>query len=268
MTELEKIIIMLQKDMVEPKPWGWFHFLWIFFVIITVYYLYKIKNRHNEKQLKYILGIYGIGALVLEILKQIIWSFEFDGATLSKVWDYQWYAFPFQLCSTPIYVSILALFLKKGRLRDSLLSYMAFITILGSIMTVIIPDSCFVEDILVNIHTMYLHCGSLVVSLYLVISKEIKVEKQYLLKGYITFLGFVYVAELLNIIMYKSRIIGDETFNMFYISPYFNSELPVFSTLQSNLPYLLYIITYLLAIGLGGIIVYYIFYLFKKRQKF
>ena len=62
--------------------------------------------------------------------------------------------------------------MKKGKVRDSLLSYMAFITILGSIATIIIPDSCFVSDILINIHTMWLHCGSLVVSIWPIIYND------------------------------------------------------------------------------------------------
>ena len=40
---------------------------------------------------------------------------------------------------------------------------MSFVTILGSIMTIILPDSCFTADILINIHAMWLHCGSLIV---------------------------------------------------------------------------------------------------------
>ena len=66
--------------------------------------------------------------------------------------------------------------MKKSNLRTSLLSYIAFVTILGSFMTVIIPESCFTSDILVNIHTMYLHCGSLVISIYLFMTGEVEVN--------------------------------------------------------------------------------------------
>lgn len=42
-------------------------------------------------------------------------------------------------------------------------------------MTIMLPESCFTSDILVNIHTMWLHCGSFVVS---VISKEIEINNR------------------------------------------------------------------------------------------
>ena len=69
-------------------------------------------------------------ALLLEVLKQIIWAFNYDALSGIVTWDYEWYAFPFQLCSTPIYVSLICLFLKKGKFRDALFSYLSYFTIL------------------------------------------------------------------------------------------------------------------------------------------
>ena len=122
---------------------------------------------------------------------------------------------------------------------------MAFITILGSIATIIIPDSCFVSDILINMHTMWLHCGSLVVSVYLLMTGEVKLNIKNLANAILVFFMFVGMAELLNILVYNSGILKGETFNMFYISPYFISTLPIFDIIQENVPYLLYLITYL-----------------------
>ena len=140
---------------------------------------------------------------------------------------------------------------------------MAFITILGSFMTIIIPDSCFVETIEINIHTMWLHCGSFVVSVYLLMSGTVEINKKNLMNSFKVFLVFVFLAEVLNIAIYKSGILNSETFNMFYISPYFTSTLPVFDIIQSNVPFIIYLMTYIFAIGLGSIVVYYIAYFIK-----
>lgn len=254
----EKIILMLQGTMERPEAFGWFHILWIALSFLAIFWLYKKRENYSEKQLKRVLAIYGIVALVLEALKQIVWSFNYDILTGLITWDYQWYAFPFQFCTTPIFVSLVSLFLKKNSLRDALLSYMAYFTILGSIITMLLPDSCFVETILVNIHTMYLHCGSFVVSMYLLMTGEVKNTKFNWMKGLIVFILFVYLAELLNIIMYNSGILNGSTFNMFYISPYFVSHLPVFNTLQENLPFILYLLIYVLIISLGSLIIYFL----------
>ena len=95
----------------------------------------------------------------------------------------------------------------------------------------------------------------------------VKTDKQNLKAAIKVFLVFVAIAEILNIGIYNLDILNGETFNMFYISPYFISSLPVFDVLQENLPFILYLITYIIAICLGGGLVYSISKLFKFRNK-
>lgn len=267
MNVFEKFIYFLQGDMEVPKSLGWFHIMCLIIVLCALFVLYKNRKSYNEKQLKVVLGIYGIVALILEIGKQLIWSFNYDTVTKIVTWDYQWYSFPFQLCTTPLYVSILCLFLKKSNLRDALLSYISYITILGSIVVIVLPDSCFTSDILVNVHTMWLHLGSFVISIYLLITKEVKIELNYLKKSYIFFLVFTTIAFLMNVFVYNFGVLNGEEFNMFFISPYFISSLPVFNFLQSNLPYTIYLIVYITTLMLGGLIIYNIAKLIKYLNK-
>lgn len=266
MNIFEKVLYMLQGEMETPKPFGCFHLMWIFVVIASLVILYKKRNKYSEKQLKIVLGIYGIIAFVLELAKQLIWSFNYDPITNAITWDYQWYAAPFQFCTTPIFVCMICLFLKNNKLRNALLSYMAYATILGSIVTILLPDSCFVSDILVNIHTMWLHCGSLVVSIYLLVVGAVKVEKKNLKASIKVFLVFVLLAEALNVFVYNSGILNGETFNMFYISPYFITHLPVFKIIQENVPFAIYLFIYVLAISLGATIIYLIALPVKNKK--
>ena len=145
---------------------------------------------------------------------------------------------------------------------------MAFVTILGSLATFLYPESCFVRTILINIHTMYLHCGSLIVSMYLLITKEVKCNFKNFLNGYYVFLLFALIAEIMNIVIYKCGILNGETFNMFYISPYFISSLPLFDTIQRSVPFMIFLFLYLLAIFLGAFIIYIVFYLINKKKKY
>lgn len=259
-----RILIILQSEMNKPTAFGWFHILCIILTIISIFILYKLSRNYNEKQLKIVLAIYGVVALILELLKQIIWSFNFDIVTNIVTWDYEWYAFPFQLCTTPIFVSLICLFLRDNKVRKSLLSYVSFVTILGSISTIIVPDSCFVPDILVNIHTMWLHCGAFVLSIYLIISGEVELKKENLVRGLIVFIIFVLIAQILNIVIYNIGILNDETFNMFFISPYFNSTLPVFDMIQKSVPYIIFLLSYIFVLSTGAVIIYYMFVLIKK----
>ena len=268
MNFIEKILYSLQAEMTTPKPWGWFHLMWVFLVIASLSMLFSLRKKYSDKQLKIVLGVYGIVALILEVTKQIIWSFNYDVVTNLVTWDYQWYAAPFQLCTTPIFVSIIALFLKENsKLKSALLSYMAYVTILGSFMTMMIPDSCFTSDIVINIHTMWLHCGSMVVSVYLLMNGIVKIDEKSLKSAFKVFLFFALIAEILNISIYSSGILNGETFNMFYISPYFISSLPVFDVIQQNVPFILYLLIYIFAIYMGSLVVYLISYGVKRLKQ-
>ena len=252
-----KVLLFLQTEMTAPEPYGWYHWLWIGLTAGAIAALAFLCKRRGEKQCKWVLGIYGAVALVTELLKQISWAAVWDAGTQTVIWDYQWYAAPFQFCSTPIYVSVLCLFLKEGKLRQSLLSYLSFFTILGGLMTILIPDSCFCGDVLVNIHTMWLHCGSFVLSVYLLMSGAVKPEKRSYIRGVLVFLIMVGIALALNIGVYHSGVLGEEEFNMFYISPYFISVLPVFDTIQQAVPYPVFLGLYLVALALGALVVFF-----------
>jgi hypothetical protein len=156
------------------------------------------------------------------------------------------------------------LFLKKNTVRSALLSYVSFITILGSLAVVFIPGDCFVEDILVNIHTTYLHYGSFVVSCYLLFSKEVHIKFDSLIKGISVFVMVAMSANIMNILIYRSGVLHGETFNMFYISPYFISTLPVFNQIQQEVPYLIFLGLYLFVLSCGGSLIYGISYVLQN----
>ena len=264
MTLFQKIIMFLQREMEPPKPWDEYHFLWIGLIIIACVFLFKIKKKDSELQLKVVLGTYGIIALLLEIAKQISWSCEIDPTTFEMTWDYTWYAAPFQLCTTPIYISLTCLFLKKSKFRTALLSYISFFTIIGSIVMLLTPQTCFTEDVLVNIHTMFLHCGSLVLSIYFLTNGYVKLEKRNYFGAIAVFIFFVGVAEILNIGIYKSGVLNDESFNMFYISPYFMEGVPLFGSIVKNIPFELFLLGYIVLLSFLALIVYAFSYIINK----
>ena len=266
MKTYEKILCLLQTEMEVPQILGWYHILWIGIVAACLVTLFLLRKKYNEKQVKCVMAIYGIGAFLLELTKQIIWAFNYDAVTGVVTWDYEWYAAPFKLCTTPIDIAIAVLFIKPGKLRHALLSFMAYFTILGSLATILYPSNVFTSMIEVNIHTMYLHMGSLIVSIYLMMVGEVKATKQSYMAGVITFLSFAAVANILNIVIYHSGVLNGESFNMFYISPYFISSLPVFDTIQQSVPYVVYLLAYLVGLSLGGLLIFGIHRLCTRKR--
>ena len=76
------------------------------------------------------------------------------------------------------------------------------------------------------------------------------------------------MAKILNIGIYNSGILNGETFNMFYISPYFISILPIYSNVQEILPYGLYLMFYIITIFLGAHVIFLISFGIKNKIKF
>ena len=112
MNLFERFIHFFEGEMETPTNYGWFHLMFIGIVILfTVFLCLKFKDC-DDKIFRRITLICWITIVALEILKQLVFSFEFDGT--NAVWDYQWYAFPYQFCSTPLYVLPFIAFLRDA----------------------------------------------------------------------------------------------------------------------------------------------------------
>ena len=77
-------------------------------------------------------------------------------------------------------------------------------------------------------------------------------------KSIFVFAGLVATALLLNVIVYHvlQNMNIDETFNMFYISPYFECTLPVLSIFYGILPYIFFLLLYSIGFSLAALIIY------------
>ena len=120
---LGSILNFFESTMQTPTVYGWFHILFVLLVAVaTVLICVKYKNC-DEKTLRRMIFVLWLVMVVLEIYKQLVYTFSFEDGVMSS--DYQWYAFPFQLCSTPIFALPFVIFLKDGPVREAFISYSA-----------------------------------------------------------------------------------------------------------------------------------------------
>lgn len=246
------VLQLLDTRMQTPQPYGLFHIAWVLAALLAVFLL---RNKSGEMYTRRVFAIYGWTALALEALKQFSWSFSYNAQGL-LVFDYQWYAAPFQMCTTPAYVAVAYLFVRSARLRAALRGYLAYFTLLASIAVALLPNTIYTDEVLINVHTSFLHMGGLFLSLWLLVSGRVKSRRDFW-DGYLVFLCFAGIALLMNIAVYHWFDLAKKGafFDMFYISPYYISVVPVFSTLDSLLPYPLFLLMYLFAFLLGGVLV-------------
>ena len=255
---LVKIVELFDSKMVEPTSFTWFHNLSIILVVLATVFLCKRFGNAPEEQARKILLYVWCAMVTLEIYKQLNFGISYGDGTLS--WDYAWYAFPYQFCSSPLYALPVIIFMKDGRVRDAFIGFMTFFSLFAGLTVLVYPEDALIDVIGINIQTMFHHGMQIVLGIFLAYRNYKKFSLQYFLHSVAVFAGFVIIAILLNVIVYNAFVATgiDETFNMFFISPYFDCSLPVLSMVYDAIPYPVFLIVYIVGFAVVAFLMYLI----------
>lgn len=249
-----------------PTMYGWFHLLWFALTIATCVLLWRYCRNAPTERVRAVVFWTAVVVLLLEIYKQVNYTFGYDTGAI--VADFQWYAFPFQFCSTPMYVGVLLGIFRRGRIHDSLAAFQATYAVFAGVCVLLYPADVFISTIGINIQTMVCHCSMIVIGVYLMVTGYVKLEHKTILKAIPVFAIAVGLAAIMNEIAYYSGLLETETFNMFYISPHCEPSLPVYSLVQQVVPFpfclIIYIAVFSLAAYLILLIAMGIKYMIKK----
>lgn len=254
MNWFEKIIYALAGGMNPPEMYSPFHIVSILLTLLaTVCLCFWWLKRPNEKGLRILVFVCWAVAALLEIYKQVVFSFSYDGEGQTVTWNYSWYAFPFQFCSSPLYLLPFIVFLKDGKLRDSMLSFLSTFGLFGGLIVMIYPSTVFTETVGINIQTMIHHGLQIALGILFAVYSRKKINLFWFFRGILVYFVMVAIAQLLNFLV-PLRI--DEEFNMFYISPKFDCILPVLSTIYVKMPYPVFFLIYLFGFIMIATIIY------------
>ena len=250
MNFLGKVIEFLDAGMTEPVLYGWFHILFLVITVVATVLLCRFFKEGTEKQVRTILLVTALAVMILEVYKQINYTFSFDGNVITA--DYQWYAFPWQFCSTPMYVGLAAALWKKGKIHDSLCAYLASFALFAGIGVMVYPETVFIETIGINIQTMICHGSMISIGVYLLYTGYVKAEHKTAVRAMPVFAVMVALAVIMNEIAYASGLLETEDFNMFFVSPHQEPSLPVYSLIQGAVPYPWCLIIYIAGFTLAA----------------
>lgn len=248
---LTMLLTFLDTKMEVPLPYSPFH---IFFVLASIIAGFAISHRvdHDAAFIRRFLLHTSLLIIVLEIYKQINFSFRVEGGNI--VFDYQWYAFPFQFCSTPMYIGLIAAVTKREALHRRLCAYLASYSLFAGISVMAYPVSVFTDTVGINVQTMVWHGGMIAMGIVLLRTDYVRASLRTVLEALPVFLVLVSAAAGMNEIAHQSGLLERETFNMFFISPYCEPSLPVYSLVQPLVPYpvsvLIYIVGFTAAAGI------------------
>ena len=247
--------------------YSWYHLMWLAIMIgLCVFFALKFAKKHDKKTDDYVIFGFGLFLVLIETYKQIFYTLDAG--------HYQWYAFPFQFCSVPMFVAFVAPLIKKESIKEALYKFLAFYGLTAGLAVMLYPDSCFHTHYLtILIHTMCWHVSMVVMGIYLIVSKEycksIKNIMREVGPGSITLAAIILIAIISNIVAYKlyfgtDKNVYNDTFFLMYISPYYSCPLPILSTIKEQVPYIVFLLCYIVAFMLGISILWLSVYGIKK----
>lgn len=256
MTFFTKIYDFMFYESVTPKLFGWFHIVSVILVALLAIVIFKLFGNADDKTLRRFLFAVWIVLILGEIYREVCFSLDIVGGVIK--WDYAWFIFPFQMCSAPLYSLPFVIFLPDSKVRDGFIAFLSFFAIFGGLVVMFYPGDLFIGVIGSNVQSILHHGMQLIIGMLLTWNKKSEINIKHYLKGSVTFLAFVCVAMILNVSVYhifQANGISD-TFNMFYISPYFNCTLPVLSLVTQAVGNWIGAPLYVLVYLLIGFIIY------------
>ena len=148
--------------------------------------------------------------------------------------SYDWWYFPFQLCSVPMYLCIL-LPVVKGPVRSTFLTFMSGYTFVSALAALIYPEDILSAPLLLMLHGFLWHAILLFISLLIFMTGEADASARGLLRAAGLFLILCVIAVAINVLVEPVMQAGDAAHDyaaMFYLNPYHISPQPIVSSIQ------------------------------------
>lgn len=243
--------------------YGWFFLMWVGIMALECVLLLPIAAKHNRKTTDRVVFIYGMIMFAAEIYKQVFFTVE-SGA-------YQWNLFPWQFCSVPMFTAVLAPLLKSGRVKEAIYKFLAFFGLIAGVMTLILPEGFYWDYVTITCHSFFWHTSIIVIGLYLIIANGYAKETKNLFREllpasavYSIAVGIALAMDVVWGLALKNFFAENISFNMFYISPFYNCPLPVFRDMQPFMPYPVFLLLYILAFCIGAAAIWFAAFAVRK----
>lgn len=255
---MKEFMIKTAWIMEPPQPYSAFHICFTAVgIIIAVLAAYGFSRRTERINSTRLLFFCGLLLAASELYKQFFLYYVVNRET------YDWWYFPFQLCSLPIYFCLLLPLLKNRELKVIVLTFMQDFNLLGGIMALAEPSGLLHPYWFLTLHGLTWHILLIFIGLFIGFSHESDLS----LTGYVKTLPlFAVCCSIAAIINVSAKPLGQA--DMFYISPYYPNNQVVFYDISQRLGIIPGHALYLCSICLGGLLFHLIFMrLFQQSLK-
>lgn len=167
--------------------------------------------------------------------------------------SYDWWFFPFQLCSLPMYLCLILPLLSSGRAKTALCTFMQDYNLIGGLAALIIPDGFRHIHWTLTLHGYFWHSLLILIGILIAVSGRSDLSRRGFGDTIPCFALFCMIATVINLLAP-----GHGRADMFYISPYVPSSQPIFHELSLFLGIWPAKLLYLLTILAGALIFHFL----------
>ena len=249
------------RRMEVPAMFGTFHIAAVLIAVIIAAAGASCAKRLSYSGRVRLLAVCGWVLVIMEVYKQLFLYCVVNGGT------YDWWYFPFQLCSVAVYLCILPPFLCRGAdgVRSSaagpVFTFLAVYTFTGAAAALIIPEDYLRSYVTLTLHGFIWHGILLMISLTILLSRMADLSRRGFARATVLFLVMCAAAVCINIAVeplmaasYAEGLIPHSYAAMFYLNPYHLSPQPLVDIIQKSagipLGLALYVISVIAVSGL------------------
>ena len=204
-----------------------------------------------------ILSVCGWVLVILEVYKQLFLYHIVNGGA------YDWWFFPFQLCSVPMYLCLF-LPLWKGRMKDTVLLYLWDFCFFGALLALLYPEAILRAPLPLRIHGFLWHALLLFIAFLILFAAKCRDDARAFFRTALLFLFFCLLATGVNLLLEGQGLPGSYP-DMFYLTPYHPATQPVAREAEVLLGRLPARILYVLALLLLGVLDHLFFRTVRKH---
>ena len=241
--------------MEPPKPYGSFHLAFFFFgFMLSAFAAYRLRNI-SERGCRRVVFSVGLFLLFIEVYKQCFYYFYIGEG------EYPWWVFPFQLCSVPMYLCLIAPLLKPGRLQKGMYYFLVYYNMLGGIAAYLEPSGMISDYLALTLHSFSWHLSLVFLGMFLIATGNCGLKLRDYFSATGCYLVLCVIAFSLNLILRKP---SGGSINMFFIGPNV-SPLIVIRDIGARFGWYVGTAVYIPAVCLGAFVVFSVIRFAKKR---
>ncbi len=242
--------------MTPPRSYGPFHLIFALAgFALSGFLAWKLRSIGEKKGRRLIFCI-GIFLLLCELYKQLFYAFCIGQR------GYKWWIFPFQMCSVPMYLCLIAPLLKPGKLTKAMYSFMMIYNLLGGFITFFEPSGINLSYWGLTLHAYTWHMVLVFVGLFLNFAGFGGHKLRDYWAASATFVALCAIAFCINVLL--SDVSGG-TVNMFFVGPA-NSSLVVFKDIAARWGWYASTLLYIPAVCLGAYVFFLPFHLYHRKK--